>query len=81
MDNFVVDSELLAIVVDDENADAASAIVERVCEPVEQVALVQDGKTLLHITGLGHCNNAAILADVENTVLLEDGTKHVLDDD
>lgn len=81
VDDLVVDGELLTIVVDDEDADAAAAIVEGVCETLEQVALVEDGKTLLDIASLGHGNDAAVLADVKNTVLLEDRTQHVLDDD
>ena len=36
---------------------------------------------MLDIPRLGHSDNTAIIADVENTVLLEDGTEHVLDND
>ena len=81
MDDLVVDSHLHAVVVDDEDADAASAVVEGLCEAVEEGALVEDGKALLDITALGHGDDATILTDVENTVLLEDRTKHVLDND
>lgn len=81
MHDLVVDSHLHALIVDDENADAAPAIVERVSQALEEVALVKDREALLDIASLGHGNDAAILADVENTVLLEDRTKHVLDDD
>jgi len=81
MDNFVVNSEFLALIVDDEDADAASAIVERLGKAFEQTALINDWQSLLDIAGLGHGNNTAILADIKNTVLLEDRTKHVLDDD
>jgi len=81
VDDLVVDGELLALIVDDEDADGAAAVVERVCQALEQVALVQDGEALLDVAGLGHGNNAAILADVEDAVLLEDGAEHVLDDD
>jgi hypothetical protein len=81
VDNLVVDSHLETIVVDDEDADAASAVVEGLCETVEKSGLVEDGKALLDITRLGHGNNATILTDVENTVLLEDRAEHVLDND
>jgi len=81
MDNFVVNSEFLALIVDDEDADAASAIVERLGKAFEQTALINDWQSLLDIAGLGHGNNTAILADIKNTVLLEDRTKHVLNDD
>lgn len=81
MDNLVVDSELLAIIVDDKDADAATAVVEGLSKTAEEAALVDDRETLLNIASLGHGNNATILTDVENTVLLEDRTKHVLDND
>ena len=81
VDNLVVDSHLHTIVIDDEDADAATAVVKGLCQAGEETALVKDGKALLDITTLGHGDNAAVLADVENTVLLEDRTEHVLDDD
>jgi len=76
-----VNSELNTIVVDDEDADAAATIVKGLSQTLEQTALVKDRKTLLDIAGLGHGDDAAILTDVENTVLLEHGAEHVLDHD
>jgi hypothetical protein len=81
VDNLVVNSHLHTIVIDDEDADAATAVVEGLCQAGDKTALVKDGKTLLDITRLSHGNNATVLTDVENTVLLEDRTKHVLDND
>jgi hypothetical protein len=81
MDNLKVNSKLNTIVVDDEDANAATTIVEGLGKTLEETALVKDGKTLLDIAGLGHGDNATVLTDVENTVLLEDRTKHVLDND
>jgi hypothetical protein len=81
MDDLVVDSHLETIIVDDEDADTASAVVEGLSQTSGEAALVEDGKALLDITALGHGDNATILTDVENTVLLEDRTKHVLDND
>jgi hypothetical protein len=81
VNDLVIDSHLHAVVVDDEDADAASAVVEGLCEARQESALVKDGKALLDITRLGHGDHATILTDVENTVLLEDRTKHVLDND
>lgn len=81
VNNLVVDSHLHTIIIDDEDTDAASAIVKGLCQAGEKGALVEDGKTLLDIAGLGHGDNATVLTDVENTVLLEDRTQHVLDDD
>lgn len=79
MDDLVVDGELTALIADDKHADTATAVVERVLKAVEQVALVKDRKALLDITSLGHGDNAAVITDVENAVLLEDRTDHVLD--
>ena len=36
---------------------------------------------MLDVSGLGHGDNTAVIADIEYTVLLEDGTEHVLDND
>ncbi len=80
MDDLHVNSELLTTVVEDQNTDAATARVEGTGETALKVGLVNDGQTLLDITGLGHGNNVAIL-EVQNAVLLEDRAKHGLDDD
>jgi len=79
VDDLVVNGHLQAIIVDDKDADAATAVVERLGEAAKQTTLVKDGKALLDITTLGHGDDATILTDVKNTVLLEDRTKHVLD--
>jgi hypothetical protein len=81
VDDLVVDSHLLTFVRDNKDTDATAAIVERLCEAVEEAALVEDGEALLDITSLGHGDNTAILADVKNAVLLEDRAEHVLDND
>jgi hypothetical protein len=81
VDNLVVDSHLHTVIVDDEDADAATAVVKGLCQAGEETRLVKDGKTLLDVTTLGHGDNATVLTDVENTVLLEDRTKHVLNND
>ena len=79
MNDLVVNSHLAAIVVDDEYADAAAAIVEAVGETAEEAALVKDRKALLDGTGLGHGDDVAVITDVEDAVLLEDRAEHVLD--
>lgn len=81
MNDLVVDSKLTALVADDEHANAATAVVERVLQTVEETALVEDWEALLDITSLGHGNNAAVVTDVQDAVLLEDGANHVLDND
>lgn len=79
MDDLVVDNELTSTVVDDQDTDGATARVEAVANAVEKAALVKDWDALLDITTLGHSDNAAVITDVKNTVLLEDRTEHVLD--
>lgn len=79
MDDLVVDGHLAALVVDDEDADGSAAVVEGVGEAAEEAALVEDREALLDIAGLGHGDDAAVIADVEDAVLLEDRAEHVLD--
>lgn len=79
--DLVVDSQLPAFVVDDEDTNAATAVGEAVSQTVEQVALVKDWQTLLDITSLGHGNHTAIIPQVKDAVLLEDRAKHVLHND
>ena len=81
MDDLVVDGQLAAAVVDDHHADAATTIGEGVVEPRPQATLVDHRKALLHITSFGHSNYPAIITDIKNAILLEDGAKHVLDND
>lgn len=81
MDDLVVDGHLEALVVDDQDADAATAVVEGLSQALEEVALVKDRETLLDVSALGHGDDTAILTNVENTVLLEDRAEHVLDND
>jgi len=81
VDDLVVDSHLHTVVVDDEDTNRAATVVEGLGQTGDKTALVKDGKALLDITRLGHGDNTAVLTDVENTVLLEDRTEHVLDND
>ena len=80
VDDLHVNSELAASVAEDEDTDAAAARLESLGEAAPQVALLRDGQAGLNITGLGHGDDVAIL-HVQNTVLLEDGAEHGLDDD
>jgi hypothetical protein len=81
MDNLVIDSQLMTIIIDDKNANAAAAMVESIDKTLPEVALIEDRQTLLDIASLSHGDDAAIVTNIENTVLLEDGTLHILDDD
>lgn len=76
-----VNSHLTAIIVDDEDADAATAVVEALGEAVKEAGLIEDRETLLDIASLGHSDNLTILTDVEDAVLLEDWAEHVLYND
>lgn len=79
VDDLHVDGELLAVVVDDQDADAATARLESLGEAGVQVGLVNDRQTLLDVASLGHGSDVA-LRDVKDAVLLEDGAEHGLHD-
>ena len=75
----VVDGKLTTFVAKNKNSDAATTLVESIGETLQQIALVNDRKSLLDVTTLGHGNNMAIIADVKDTVLLEHRSVHLLD--
>lgn len=81
VNDLVVNDKLMALIADDQDTNAAAAIVEGLDQAVEKIALVEHWKPLLDIASLGHGNNTAIVTDVKNTILLEHRTEHVLDDD
>lgn len=80
MHDLHVNGELVAVVVKDENADAATASVESTRKARPEVGLLADGKALLDVTVLSHGNDVA-LRHVQDTVLLEDRTHHGLHND
>jgi hypothetical protein len=57
MDDLHVDDELLAIIIDDQGADAATARLEGLSEAGPEVGLVQDREGLLDVASLGHRDN------------------------
>lgn len=79
MDDLEVNNQLTATIVDDERTDTAAAFGEGIADPLEEVALGDDGETLLDITGLGHGDDLAIVTEVQDAVGLVDGTQHGLD--
>ena len=81
MDDLVVDRELETAVVDDQDANATATVAEDVVEPVPEPALIDNGQALLDVARLGHGHDAAVVANVEHAILLEDGAEHVLHDD
>lgn len=78
VDDSHLNSELTAAIVENEDTDAAAARLESLLETRPQVGLVNDGQALLDITSLGHGGDVAV-SHVEDTVLLEDGAEHGLD--
>ena len=81
VDHLVVNGQLIASIIDDQDTNASSAIGKAVVESGPQPALINDRETLLDITSLGHSDDATIITDIENTILLEHGAEHALDDD
>jgi hypothetical protein len=81
VDDLVVNSELLATVRDDEDTDGAGTTTEGLLEAAPEVTLVDNAKTLLDLTGLGHGDELTVIADIDETVLLEDGSEKGVKDD
>ena len=81
VNDLVVNGELATAVVDDQDANATAAVAEDIVEPVPEPALIDDGQALLDVARLGHGHDAAVVADVEHAILLEDGSEHVLHHD
>jgi len=81
MDDLVVNSKLTTTIIDDKHTNGTTSRVKRLLKTLGQFALVDDGDALLDITALGHGDDTTVITDVENTVLLEDRTEHVLDND
>ena len=80
MDDLHVDSQLAAVVVDDQDAHAAAAGVKGSLETRPEAGLVNDRQALLDIASLGHGDDGAVL-EIEHAVLLENGAEHGLDND
>lgn len=80
MDNLKVDDNLTGAILDNHDADAATATLEGLLQAAPEVGLVKDGKVLLDITSLSHGNNTLVM-EIEDTVLLEDRAEHGLNDD
>lgn len=57
MDRLHVNSKLTAMVGDDLDSDAATTSLEGFRETGPEIGLVNDGKGLLDIASLGHCDN------------------------
>lgn len=81
MHDLVVDRQLLAVVADHQHPYGAGALAESLPQLVPQVALVNDLQSLLDLTGLSHGNELAVVADVDEPVLLEDGAEERVEDD
>lgn len=80
VDDLHVDSELLTVVVEDEDTDGTTAGLESVLQTRVEVGLVNDGQAGLDVAGLGHGSDDT-LGHVKDAVLLEDRAEHGLDDD
>lgn len=78
VDDLHVDNHLAAVVVDDQDTDAAAARLKRLGQPRPEVGLVDDRQALLNVARLSHGDNGALL-HVQDTVLLEDRAEHGLD--
>lgn len=64
VDDLHVDSELATAVVDDEDADGATAGLEGLAEAGPEVGLVDDLDGGLDVAGLGHGDDCVVLASI-----------------
>jgi len=81
MGNLVVNRELLAVVRDDQNPHGTRSTAIGLLETTPQVALVNNLQSLLDLTSLGHGNQLAVVTDVNEPVLLEDGAQERVEHD
>lgn len=81
VDDLVVNDQLTATIVDDQSADATTALGVGVTDATEEVTLRDDGQTLADVTGLSHGDDRVVVVQVEDAVGLVDGAQHGLDDD
>jgi hypothetical protein len=79
VDHLVVDNQLATTVVDDQSTNAASSILVGVANALEETALTDHRQTLLDITSLGHSDDPAVVADIQDAVGLVHRTEHGLD--
>jgi len=81
MNDLVVNNELSATIVNDQSSYTASAIREGSLNIGVKTIVVDDWKTLLDVTGLGHADDETVATNVENAILPKNGTTHALDVD
>jgi len=79
VDDLHVNSQLAALVIDDQDTNGTATIGEGFREAGPEVGLVNDGDVLLDISGLSHGNDRASLK-IKNSVLSEDWAEHSLQD-
>ena len=81
VNDLVIHSKLATSIIDDQNTNTTTAVGKGIVKSRPQATLINDWEALLYIAGLGHGNDAAIIADIEDTVLFEYRAQHILDDD
>jgi len=75
MHELVIDGQFLSMIRDDQNTDRSASLAKGFPELIVEVALINNFETLLDLTRLGHGNELAIITDVNEAVLLEDGSE------
>jgi len=80
MHNLVVDCKLLAVVRDDKHTNGTGTTAESLLQAAPQVTLVNNLQALLDLAGFGHSNKLVVIANVDETVLLEDRAKQRMED-
>lgn len=78
MNDLVVNNQLPTTIIDNQCSDTASAVSKRALDPIEQVIVVNDRQPLLYIPSLSHADNAAVVTEVQDAILLEHRPEHAL---
>lgn len=81
VDDLVVNSQFLSVVRDDQDPDGTGPLSESLPQLIPEIALVNNLQSLLDLTRLGHGDELAVVTDVNEPVLLEDGTQERVEND
>jgi hypothetical protein len=80
MNDLVIYHQVPSSIIDHQRTHAAPPISKGTVDLLKQIALINDAKTLFHISCLSDADKEAILTDVKDTILLVDWSKHGVHD-
>lgn len=81
MNNLVIDRQFRPAIIHHQSPDTAPPVTESATDLSKQTPLFNDRQVGFDVPSLGDGSQVAVVADVKDAVLFEDGTEHGLDDD